>query len=57
MTVVYLGAREAAVVEVVEDGGRSLTVVTASDEVLRFRLGASGDFLTADRSARLVLRA
>jgi len=56
VTVIYLNAREAAVVESVEDGGQALTVVTEEAEVLRFRLTATGSFVTADHSARLLFR-
>jgi hypothetical protein len=55
VTVVYLAAREAGVIELVEDEGRAVTVVTSDGEVLRFGLAASGHFVTADGSARLLL--
>jgi hypothetical protein len=54
VTLVYLNAREAAVVEAVDDGGRALLVVTEHAEVLSLRLNATGSFVTADRSARLL---
>ena len=50
----YLNARESAVVEAVDDGGRQVTVVTEEAAVLRFRLTATGSFVTADHTARLV---
>jgi hypothetical protein len=53
VTVVWLGATEHGVVERLEDGGRVAIVVTEHDEVLRFVLMASADYLTEDRSARL----
>ena len=56
VTVIYLNAREAAVVESVEDGGQALTVVTEEAAVLRFRLTATGSFVTADHTARLLFR-
>jgi hypothetical protein len=54
VTVVYLSTREAAVVELVEDGGRALTVVTEEAAVMRFRLTATGSFVSADHTARVV---
>ena len=53
VTVLYLGAREAGVVERIENGGREVVVVTESDVVLRFHLMATAQFVTRDRSARL----
>jgi predicted MarR family transcription regulator len=53
--VAYLNARESAVVEAVEDGGRALVVVTEHAEVVRLRLAASGWYVSADRSARVLL--
>ncbi len=53
VTVVYLATVEHAVVERLEDNGRVAIVVTEHDEVLRFVLMASADYLTEDRSARL----
>ena len=53
--VVYLNARERGVVEAVEDAGRTLLVVTEEAQLLRFALSATGAFVTADRSARLLL--
>ena len=50
----YLGTTEQGVVERIEDGGRSLLVVTEHDEVLQFHLTASMYFITADHSARLL---
>jgi hypothetical protein len=55
VTVVYLGTTEAAVIAGVHDDGRTLDVETLSGERLRFRLNATGWFVTADRSARLQL--
>ena len=57
MLVVYLGATESGVIAAVEDDGRTLDVQTLAGEHLRFRLNATGWFITADRSARLQLRA
>ncbi len=57
MAVVYLGVTESGVIATVEDGGRTLEVETLAGERLRFRLNATGWFVTADRSARLQLRA
>ena len=54
VTVVYLNEREAAVVELVEDGGRALTVVTEEAAVMRFRLTATGSFVSADHTARVL---
>ena len=54
VTIVYLNAREAAVVEAVDDDGRAVVVVTEHAEVLRLRLTATGSFVTADRTARLL---
>lgn len=54
VTVVWLSTREHGVVERLEDGGRVAIVVTESGEVLRFVLMASADYLTVDRSARLL---
>jgi hypothetical protein len=56
VTVVYLGVREPGVIAAVEDEGRSLEVETLGGERLRFRLNATGWFVTADRAARLQLR-
>jgi hypothetical protein len=56
VTVVYLGTTEAGVIAAVEDEGRTLDVETLAGERLRFRLNATGWFITADRSARLQLR-
>lgn len=55
VTLVYLAAREPGVIEAVEEGGRSVTVVTEAGDVVHLRLVASGHFVTADRSARLEL--
>jgi hypothetical protein len=55
VTVIYLGATEAAVIAAVADEGRTVDVETLSGERLRLRLNASGWFVTADRSARLQL--
>ena len=57
MAVVYLGVTEPGVIAVVQDDGRTLEVETLAGERLRFRLNATGWFVTADRSARLQLRA
>ncbi len=57
VTVVYLGAEEEAVIAVVEEDGHDLQVETLSGERLRFRLNATGWFVTADRGARLRLGA
>jgi hypothetical protein len=56
VTVVYLGVNEAGVIAALEDAGRTLDVETLSGERLRFRLNATGWFVTADRAARLQLR-
>lgn len=56
VTVVYLGGNEPGVIAAVEDEGRTLDVETLAGERLRFRLNATGWFVTADRSARLQLR-
>jgi hypothetical protein len=56
VTVVYLGVTEAGVIAAVEDGGHTLDVETLSGDRLRFRLNATGWFVTADRAARLQLR-
>jgi hypothetical protein len=53
VTIVYPAARERGTVEAVEDDGREVLVVTDDGEVLRFRLFASGHFMTADRGCRL----
>ena len=50
----FLGVREEGVIVAVEDEGRALTVATEHDSALRFALNATGQFVTADRSARLV---
>jgi hypothetical protein len=55
VTVIYLGATEAAVIAAVADEGRTVDVETLSGDRLRLRLNASGWFVTADRSARLQL--
>jgi hypothetical protein len=57
VTVVYLGVTEPAVIAAIEDEGRTLEVETLAGERLRFRLNATGWFVTADRSARLQLTA
>jgi hypothetical protein len=57
VTVVYLGVTEPGVIAAVEDEGRTLDVETLAGDRLRFRLNATGWFVTADRSARLQLRA
>jgi hypothetical protein len=57
VSVVYLGVTEPAVIAAVEDDGRTLDVETLAGERLRFRLNATGWFVTADRSARLQLSA
>lgn len=51
--IVYLALREPATVEAIEDGGRTVIVVADDGEVLRFRLAASGHFVTADHGCRL----
>jgi hypothetical protein len=56
VTVVYLGEREPGVIATVKDDGRTLDVETLAGVRLRFRLNATGWFVTADRSARLQLR-
>jgi hypothetical protein len=56
VTVVYLGVSEAGVIAAIEDAGRTLDVETLSGDRLRFRLNATGWFVTADRAARLQLR-
>jgi hypothetical protein len=53
VNILYLGTTEAGVVEIVEDEGRALVVVTEHDEVLRFHLMASMHYITPDHSARL----
>ena len=55
VTVVYLGTTESGVIAEVHDDGRAVVVETLSGELLRFRLNATGWFVTADRSARLQL--
>jgi hypothetical protein len=55
VTVVYLGTTESAVIAAVADEGRTVDVETLSGDRLRFRLNATGWFVTADRSARLQL--
>ena len=55
VTVIYLGATEAAVIAAVADEGRTVDVETLSGDRLRLRLNASGWFVTVDRSARLQL--
>ena len=55
VTVIYLGTTEAAVIAAVADEGRTVDVETLSGDRLRFRLNATGWFVTADRSARLQL--
>jgi hypothetical protein len=55
VTVVYLGTTEPGVIAQVHDEGRTLDVETLRGELLRFRLNATGWFVTADRSARLKL--
>jgi hypothetical protein len=55
VTVLYLNAREAGVVEAVEDGGATAVVVTEHGDVLRFRLTATGAFVTPDHTCRLLL--
>jgi hypothetical protein len=55
VTVVYLGTTEPGVIAEVRDEGRTLDVETLGGEQLRFRLNATGWFVTADRSARLQL--
>ena len=55
VTVIYLGATEAAVIAAVADEGRTVDVETLAGDRLRLRLNASGWFVTADRSARLQL--
>jgi hypothetical protein len=55
VTIVYLGGTEPGVIAEVADGGRTLAVETLAGERLRFRLNATGWFVTADRSARLQL--
>jgi hypothetical protein len=55
VTVVYLGVAEPGVIASVRDDGRTVDVETLAGERLRFRLNATGWFVTADRSARLRL--
>jgi hypothetical protein len=55
VTVVFLGVSEAGVIVAVEDGGHTLDVETVAGQTLRFRLNATGWFVTADRAARLQL--
>jgi hypothetical protein len=52
--ITYLATTERGVVERVEDEGRSLLVITESDELLRFHLMAPAMYITRDRSARLM---
>lgn len=54
VTVVYLGTTEPAVIAGVEDGGRAVEVETLAGERVRLRLNATGWFVSADRSARLL---
>jgi hypothetical protein len=56
VTVVYLGVTEPGVIAELHDDGRTVDVETLSGDRLRFRLNATGWFVTADRSARLQLR-
>ena len=56
VTIVYLGVTEPGVIAGLHDDGRTVDVETLSGEQLRFRLNATGWFVTADRSARLQLR-
>src|SRR3954453_15134150 len=51
VTVHYLATVEAGTVERVQDGGRTVIVVTESDAGLEFRLTATAQFWTPDRSA------
>jgi hypothetical protein len=51
--VFYLGSTEMGTVERIDDGGRSVLVVTESDAVLEFHLMASAHYFTRDRAARL----
>ena len=53
VTVIYLATSEHAVVERVDDAGRTVTVVTDGGSVLEFHLAASAHFIARDRSARL----
>ncbi|MDA0159929.1 hypothetical protein OM076_06630 [Solirubrobacter ginsenosidimutans] len=53
VTVRYLAVAEHGVVERVEDGGRTVVVVTDRGELLRFHLMASAHYVTRDRAARL----
>ena len=55
VTVVYLGTTDSGVITAVTDDGRTIDVETLSGERLRFRINATGWFVTADRSARLQL--
>jgi hypothetical protein len=55
VTVHYLGAVETGRIERIEDGGRTMLVVTESDAVLEFHLMASVHYFTRDRAARLAL--
>ena len=55
VTIVYLGTTDLGVIAEVRDEGRTLDVETLGGEQLRFRLNATGWFVTADRSARLQL--
>lgn len=55
VTIVYLAVTEAGVIAAVEDAGHTLEVEALSGERLRFRLNATGWFVTADRAARLQL--
>jgi hypothetical protein len=55
VTVVYLGVTESGVIAGVFDDGRTVDVETLAGERLRFRLNATGWFVTADRAARLQL--
>jgi hypothetical protein len=53
VTVRYLAASEAGVVERVEDAGHTVEVLTEQGELLRFHLMASAHYVTRDRAARL----
>jgi len=55
VTIVYLGTTEPGVIAALEDEGRTVEVETLAGERLRFRLNATGWFVTSDRAARLQL--
>jgi hypothetical protein len=54
VTLVYLAHREPGIVEHVDDDGRAVTVAIESGDLVALRMNATGQFVSGERSCRLV---